>query len=85
MIAAQNIGQLGQRDVLLRLNRGQNHVPERLDPVRADVAAHGQRSGPALVPPGPHPTNGRGDTHPEPLRGRPARQATINRREHTRA
>ena len=35
--------QLGQRDVLLRLDRAQHHVPERLDAMRAEIPALGLR------------------------------------------
>src|SRR6195952_4717211 len=55
MVAPQHVGQLGQGDVLLSLNRRQDHVPERLDMMRTHVAAHGQRRRPPLVSPGPHP------------------------------
>jgi hypothetical protein len=34
VIAPKHVGQLGQGDVLLRLDRRQDHVPERLDTVR---------------------------------------------------
>ena len=43
MVTVQKDRELGQRDVLLRLDRTHHHVPERFDPMRSQVPTFGLR------------------------------------------
>ena len=57
MLAPEQGDQLGQRDVLLRLDRGQHHVPERLHAVRAQIPALRLRRNRARSTKRPHPAD----------------------------
>jgi len=50
MVTVQKGRELGQRDVLLRLDRTQHNLPERLDAMRPEISALGlRRSGAGRV------------------------------------
>ncbi len=83
VIALEHVRQLGQRDVLLRLDGRQDDVAKRLDPMRAHIAAHWQRRQSSLIPPGPQPADRRSYTDPEPLSGSVSGRAAIDGSDHT--
>jgi hypothetical protein len=80
MLAAEQVGQFGERDVHLRLDGGQDGVAIRLDTMRALVAP--LRLGPrrAACAPCPYPAHRARGRHAEPLGRGAARHAAIDRR-----
>ncbi len=58
MLRAQQIGQLDESDVFLRLDRGQDHLAKGLDVVRARVAALGLGADRTRGVAGADPTDG---------------------------
>ena len=79
MVTAQHVGELGKRDVLLRLDRGQDYIAKRLDPIRANVPVHRQGRRTAFLPPGSKPANRGGHADPEPLSRRTPGRAAVHR------
>jgi hypothetical protein len=82
VLAPQQLAQFDQRDIRLRLDRGQDHVAIGLDVMRAQVAALRQRRHPPLDPPGTHPAHSAGHRNAEASCRGVAGQAAIDRGDH---
>ena len=67
MLAPEQGSKFGQGDVLLRLDRMQDHVPECLDTMGPEVATFTLRGQGASGSKHPHPTDGSRNTDAEPL------------------
>jgi len=85
VLAAQQLGQLDQRDVHLGLDRRQDHVTVSLNAMRAQVAALWQGRRTPFRPPSADPPDGARNRNAKAIRRRVAGQATINGANHPKA
>ena len=80
VLDAQQIGQLDQANVLLRLDRIQDHVAQSLNAMRARVTTLGLGLDRAYRVQGLHPAHGAGSRNTKPFSSGPAGQTARYRR-----
>jgi len=79
----QTVADFNQRQIRFAPMQPQQIISMRLDAPRSLVAAHRQRRTASALAQSRHPPDRAGETHPEPLRRRPATHALLaNRRNH---